>query len=633
MDGRVKQLLQAAYAAAVPWEAAMHVALSLLEPNAGAQDVSLIQAAVGECMRLCILHHKAADALRIHELLNRSGHVVVPRRHRRVPARPTQLNWRTLQGLGVDELALVALQQQPYRAHQSMVVAQMIAAEEEDCDHMWDVQVERGRGAVLSASPTHSAVSSSLHITRANTEVPYISNEAPTEMTEAEHFRILLQQNIQLLRATQNLEKRLGLNYLLSQMRNVVDDKRLSAQIEVAPIVRIGRAVLDHPFVFTTPSTETARQKILFEVFGSLAVTKGLSEVQQARLAALEAIVDPVRPLCEEPLKFIQSLAASWDMLFVQRAAFTLVLPEEAHDVLPCKNSNISSRSSSSGGGSRSRLRGGWPGEGGPAVSAWTDTAGELFGGADIHDAAGRLELLISRRLHHNIVVPDTPFLLKNFNQLLQLAKHREVVIPHSVFLDVVHSALDDQGPRRFHSRRVLLSLMHATTTKNTKREWNSSSSPYSIPVKRSQGGVTLLGLQDEVALLEDSQERFFIADMLARQELGAISASCPGVASVLVAKQLERFVSPSHGHVTDPTAAERTSEMDYLVAGVIASRQNDKDRGDSKTRCGKPTPLFRSRSRAYWARTPVVLATTSEKTRRIAFMVGLSMFPPVSAE
>ncbi|RNF07629.1 hypothetical protein TraAM80_03226 [Trypanosoma rangeli] len=236
--------------------------------------------------------------------------------------------------------------------------------------------------------------------------------------------------------------------------------------------------------------------------------------------------------------------------------------------------------------------------------------------------------------MHHNIVAPDTAFLLQSTNQLLQLAKHREVVIPHSVFLDLVHSALDDQGPRRFHSRRVLLLLMQATSKKKLEG-LHTALDPYFVHVRRSQGGVTLLGPQDEVFILEDSHERFFLADALAGVELEEPNLCSSSLASVLVAKQLVKLVSSTPCYVTCRNASTGASKVDHLVAGVFASmKENDAngDHGAWASICGKPTPLFISRSRFFWAHAPVVLATASAATRRIAFMVGIPMFPAVDA-
>ncbi|RNF14491.1 uncharacterized protein Tco025E_05823 [Trypanosoma conorhini] len=655
MDARVKELLSKSCAAAAPWEAAVQVASSLLRSSSGSpHEFSLIYAAVGECMRVCIRHRKAADALCVYELLSRSGHLVGAERHPRPRSSSGVAGVESLQSLSVDELALVALQQQPHRAHQSRILAQMIAAEGEDVDYARSVAAAvRGRAAAPNALPFDGGAWASVKVNGGFKGALHFPLPGLTELTEAEQFRILLQQGMQLLRETRYSQQRLGLYYLFSQMRRVVDDKRLSSQVEVAPLLRIGRAVLDHPFVFAKPSTEDARRQLLFEDFGSLALLKGLSEVQRAKLMALEATVEPLRPLCKEPLRFMQSLAASWDTLLVRRVALTLVLPSEAHDVLPRSRAQarVSGRSSGvahctrGGGSSSGSCSGGgrWREErrleDGLTAAAWTEASGELFGGAGVHDAAARVELLLNRRLHHNIVVPDTAFLLQNTNQLLQLSRHREVVVPHSVFLDLVHSALDDEGPRRFHSRRVLLSLMHATTTaasKKTLGDLHAALDPYAVHTRRSQGGVTLLGLQDEVFLLEDSHERFFLAeDALAGEELaGEPNIGSSSLISVLVAKQLAKLVSSTSGYVTCRGALDSASEVDTLVAGVLASMKEEaeaKSGHAARTSIrGKPAPLFKSRSRSFWARTPVVLATTSDVTRRVAFMVGLSMFPAV---
>ncbi|KAH9601623.1 hypothetical protein LSM04_005109 [Trypanosoma melophagium] len=691
MHGGVKGIMR------TPWESAVNAALLLLS-TARQQDAAHIHQTVHQCMCICLIHHRSADALRVHEVFSRSGHTVPPHQkqqqeqhyyyyqYHRMRFCPQMLSMENLQSLSLDELALVALQQQPHRAHQSMVVAQMIAAEDNDNEGddyslIWGMQKPLERESVMNFPTSSTVISSSLvsltsnkqrqsqqqekkgdmrgesSVNIASTETFCVLNPGFTKITEVEQFRIMLQQNMQLLHITHQLKQSLGLHYLLSQMHHIVDNKSLSSQVEISPLVRIGRTVLNHPFIFSTPSTEEARKRLLFEELGSITFNKTLSEVQRTKLMAIESFVDPLKSLCKEPLKFMHLLAVSWDELFIRRVAFSLVLPKEAHNVLPpsrrTKNSSrmksnsisidTSINSNNSGAnGKREQLV-----EDDSTLSTWTDSSCELFGSStNIHNPCERVEMLIRRRIHYNIVVPDTSFLLHNFNQLLQLAKHREIVIPHSVLLDVVYSALDDQGPRRFNSRRVLQSLMYATTSKNTAREWKNAVNPYSIPMKRGQGGVTLLGLQDELTLLEESHERFFLADTFSQQEPNTITVNSTSIGTVLVAKQLEKFVVPQNSRTSrQHLSVVHTSEVDHLVAGVIASMSsNDNCKDNNKMKnsygvndnaaaytSGKLEPLFKSRSRSFWARMPVVLATTNDETRRAAFMVGLSMFPPVS--
>ncbi|ORC92280.1 uncharacterized protein TM35_000044940 [Trypanosoma theileri] len=384
MHGGVKGLARA------PWESAVHAALLLLSSTARQQDAARIHHTVRECMCICLIHRRSADALRVHELFSRSGHTVPP--HQKQPQPPPQqqysqyhrisgcpqiLTMEHLQSLSVDELALVALQQQPHRAHQSMVVAQMIAAEDnnnegDDCSLIWNMQTPLERESLLNTTSTSltsssSVISSSLSLASpshkqrqspstqiqiqeekrrgnmrgespvniASTETFCVLIPGLTKITEVEQFRIMLQQNMQLLQITHQLKQSLGLHYLLSQMYHIVDNKSLSAQVEISPLVRVGRAVLDHPFLFSTPSSEEARKRLLFEEWGSITFNKTLSEVQRTKLMALESLVDPVKALCKEPLKFMHLLAVSWDELFLRRVALTLVLPKEAHDVLP----------------------------------------------------------------------------------------------------------------------------------------------------------------------------------------------------------------------------------------------------------------------------------------------------------
>ncbi|KAG8343046.1 hypothetical protein ERJ75_000770400 [Trypanosoma vivax] len=629
MDGRVKELIKTATLHAVPWEAATQVVHSLLGCTLTRHDSALLRAAVGECMRICLLHHKAAEALRLHALLNCSGHSMGHHNttvRRPVGVLPSKLTAESLKGLSNDQLALIALAQQPHRSSQSTAVCELMAAEGESCCYPIDTDTSLScPGRVWTLFPTE-AFGSGLQ--------SCILRPAPTEPTEAEEFRVRLLQNIHLLRATQRLEGRLGLYYLLSQMRHVEVDKRLSSQVEIESLVHIARALLNHPLLFATPSTETAQRQLLFEDFGRSHVDSVLSEVQRTKIAMLEASVDSVRSLCKEPLKFMHTLAASWDALFLRRAAHTLVLPDAAHNVLP----HTLRRKSREGVHRMGRTRQGNEKE--VDLTRWIDPNGELFGGPDMRNAMERVEFIIRRRSNHNIIVPDACFLLQNLSQLLQLARHREVVIPHSVLLEVVYTALEDQGPRRFHSRRVLLTLMRATTTCTTRRmerEGGRLLNPYSLPSRRSQSGITILGLQDEVALLECCPERFFLATALSRREQTVAETLTPSdCASVLIAKQLEKFLASTPIGSERGSALVELSEVDHLVKGLVDSINNggtwagDTVGSEPLSARGRPSPLFKSRSRSFWSRTPVVLATTTEKTRRAAFMVGLSLFPPV---
>ncbi|CBH14812.1 hypothetical protein, conserved [Trypanosoma brucei gambiense DAL972] len=653
MDGRIKGLFRAACSDTMtPWEAALQVVYTLLGPSRSTCDVGLFHEAVSECMRVCLLHRKASEALRVHGLLNRCGHAMEwhPRKLRRPPSASAGLSPKSLQGLSSDELALLALRQQPHRVHQSMIVAEIIAAERGDC--VGDVGIE---AAVAQCSLDTSCGGDSVVRTWFPTKggaagIYSIAGLELTQLSEAEQFRIQFQQNIQLLRTTQRLGGQLGLYYLLSQMRRVVEDVRLASEVEIEPLIDLGRAVLNHPLVFTTPTSELARERLLFEDFGRFAGSEGLSSIQEKKLASLEALTESMRPLCKQPLKFMHCVTASWDALFIRRAAATLVLPGEAHDVLPRRYS-MRARTDSRVGQRRSKE----PEENRLGASRWTDPNDEVFGGTDIEGAAERVEFIIRRRLHHDIVVPDSCFVLQHFNRLLQLAKHREVVVPYSVLLDIAHSALEDQGSRRFHSRRVLLALMHNTTTKQTALESNRPLSPYSISMKEHCGGVTLLGLQDEVALLEESQERFFLAPDSARVEPSCSNPpllSDAHYASVLVAKQLEKIVSVTNGRLTGESASVKgQGELDLLVSGVVEAMTEEKwgsnnsqsssflkHHSDHNERnicdgdgTGPPVLFKSSRLRSSRARTPVIVATTNGSTRRAAFMVGLPMYPSVS--
>nr|CCC93197.1 conserved hypothetical protein [Trypanosoma congolense IL3000] len=650
MDGRVKKLLRVARGtAASPWEEALQVFCSLLRSNEDRYQAGLLHTAVGECMRLCLLHRRASDALHVYEVLNRSGYTMErnSRRSRPFCVLPRQIDAKSLQGLTADELALLALHQQPYRAHRSMLVAELIAAE---CDS--DVRESSMESSAGQCSSSASCYRGSVACTwgysdRSETGARRPTGFGMTQLSEVEQFRIQLQQNIHLLRTTKRLEGRLGLQYLLSQMRQVTEDKQLGLNVEVEPLVQLSRAVLNHPLLFTTPSTELAREQLLFEDFGSFTAGDGLSKVQREKISSLEILTEPVRVLCKQPLKFMHCLAPSWDVLFVKRVAETLVLPEEAHNVLPRRN-NCTSRPGFHTGSHVEQQHE----ENQLGMSRWVDSDNELFGGDSVDNAVERVEAIISRRLHRGIVVPDTSFVLQNFRQLLRLGKHREVVIPFSVLLDIVHSALDGQGSKRFHSRWVLLALMHSTTTKQTALQRNKVPDPFSIPAKKNQEGITLLGLQDEVALLEHCNERFFLAEDPPPEDLcePCLPVSSSYKTSVLVTKQLGKLVPTSWDFLKGKKVSTQPSQLDLLVSGVVESmteeeleagnyRRPVRGKGDGCTinarsdrgAKGKPLPLFKSRSCPSWTRSPVVLATTNNATRRAAFLVGLSMYPPVT--
>lgn len=493
----------------------------------------------------------------------------------------------------------------------------------------------------------------------------------------------------------------------------------LRQEIEVDPLCALSRCVLEHPFAYVTPSAPWAQQELLWEAdmwsdqfgrydfashFPSAATTAtaaaratdALAPADVARLKVIDSVVSPYRSLCKNTLSFLATFVPNWDAVLVRRVAETLVLPPEAHALFPAKyhrsrkaNATGASPSSRSNAAREEKIKGvsGVATHTGKSTitsaTAWTDaSAHQLFGCDDTARCSFssmspmvRVEAIVKRRVHHDVVVPDTAYLLHRFHQLRQLARHREVIVTHAVFLELVAAASRTGSPLVFHARRVLRDVMYATTTAVTAAATAEMGGGVvtTAGVRKQQQqrqqqreatcGFTLLGLQDELALLARCPERFFLQEHLDTAELAGgsdgrtagllnNSTSCrvaSSVSAVLVAKQLERVIA-AHDRGKDFATVEAIAgdtepgdktlvhtsvdaaplDVDGLVSHLLNGNEDEAVRHQACSSARRrEEPLFKSRSRGHWARLPTLVATMNDSTRSAAFQVGLSMYPP----
>lgn len=499
---------------------------------------------------------------------------------------------------GLDMLAASALNQLPMRQTQRTVVAQLCSAHEGS-------DAPRDLGDDTHRRGNVSAVSEGL-------------------LCEAERFRVQTRQQAQLLRSLGLLPKPLGARFVQSRMQVVCDLPQLAADAEVLPLAQLSSAALWHPFSHASPSEESAQRELLYEYLS--APTSRYSTAQQERLSELERTLGPP---ASSTAGFVAAHAAHWDALLLRRVAETLVLPAEMHDTVPHNGR-------SGNGRSHARRTMQVPRAGGCKWAGGDDNVGSLFDPPISPAAAGggtasqkRLEAIVRRRVLHDIVVPDAAFVVANLHQLLHLGRHREIVVTHGVLLELVYMAADVQARARFAARRALRALMERTTSHQ----------------KDEASGVTVLGLQDELTLTEDCQERFLLADswglwaasLPEMERVAVLSGGAPhltqahGLSASLCARQLQRVIT-SHDHDEDHYG----SSQPVSRAGRSLLGENLDIQALAGGMATSVAPLVQSlcmtRSSANWTKAPVMLATTQPSTRTIAFALGVRMFPPVSA-
>jgi hypothetical protein len=728
------------------WESAVHdFYVEYRRYSHQSSNVVPMTRAAERAMQRCLAERRAVEALEVYETLCRCGLVGIAS----ASSSSQRAAGSAVTAGSLDQLAQQALQHVPHRKCQYAVLSLLMAAEVETPTTLANsllYPAEEKEETKHARSTRDTETTAKEFFTYPST---FLQRSEKLNLSVAEQTRIRVQQCLHTLHATGQLQQLLGKEYCLVEMHELCTGTGtttasssssfadLCSDIEVSPLCLLSRCVLEHPFAYTTPSALWAQRELLWEAdmrgdsrWSSSArslttmtavpttrSTGALAPADALRLAHIDNAVSPYRSLCRNTLAFLAAFVPNWDALLVRRVAETLVLPPEAHVVF----STTYPRSRSTAAAAASARRnaqdpllgaGEKSAEALPtSASAWTDaSAHQLF---DCPDATAvtttgnssstrevshassalvspmkRVEGILKRRVQHDVVVPDTAYLLHRFHQLRQLARHREVVVTHAVFVELVVAASRVDNPQRFHARRVLREMMCATTTALTaaaakerihrnehtgrRSRHNSGSTSVSISTatssfhrhQRAAYGFTLLGLQDELALLESCPERFYLQlyaepNMLpsSADDLLRTSSSCRPSSSasvVLVAKQLERMIAAydrgenfgeSEKKTTATTAVDADGsnactdgvhstlfDVDDMVSHLLGGSTIETA---TQLRAGRPPtskrsePLFKSRSRGHWARLPTLVATTSDTTRAAAFQVGLSMYPP----
>lgn len=697
-------------------------------------DVERLTHAAAVAMQRCLDVGRASEALEVYRIVCCSGLINISiTSMSSAAATPTQRTTTTAAAavLPLDELARRALDAVPHHRCQHSMLALLMAAEQDTLPATATERAREVRGAPPLSIVHPSTSTAQRHVAAAATSVwatAELDNVRP--LSAVEQARIRIYQRLHTLHSTQQLRRPLGRECCLVEMLSLTTPSRgapstAATEMEPAPLRTLSRIILLHPFTHATPTATSAQQELLWEEVGTSAgAALGLGAADAARLAAVDEAVRPYRRLCRSSLDFMAQFVPDWDAVLVRRVAERLVLPAAAHNVFP----ETYRRSRSSGTGARGSGAGALltaaaeaPTVGGAAsgCTSWTDSAAHhLFPTCDVSATSGascggdledhtegtrvlspmqRVECIVRRRVHHDVVVPDTAYVLQRLHQLKQLARHREVVITHRVFLDLVAAAAASlpAHPTRFHARRILHEIMQVTTTARTAAstaaaisasalgdgEWPTTSRSAR---RRSQHGVlcagfTLLGLQDELALLEHCAERFFLAEGQLPEEatsdwalmgeyhhparltatVASTTTTMPEAATaprsphdgssmsvVLVAKQLERMIAAHDRGEAFPAVPGPAGDagaccsaqpnVDALVQHILGDYSGAAAVADSPA----PLPclpasrlsgdtLFRNRSRGRWARLPMLVATTQDRTRAAAFAIGLSMHPP----
>ncbi|GET92660.1 hypothetical protein, conserved [Leishmania tarentolae] len=662
----------------------------LLYTQHRSSEVHLTDAAQAAMLR-CLDEQRASEALEVYEALCRCGLVGMSHTLRygtcRTSPTTTVSRTRTSQAfISLDHLAQRALAHLPHRHFQHSMLALLMAAELDVSSSTTD----HGDNGRAEASPHGSrdpnltshngyATSTTEDARGRYVEIALLSQaETPSA---AEKARIRVQQRLHTLHTTRQLRQPLGKECCLVEMlqlcapsdagsRAFTAARQLTDEIEVGPLRTLSHVVLHHPFTHLQPSASWAQQEMHWEEISSSVRAQSLTPADVARLTKIEDAVSPYRQFCRNSLMFLERMVPNWDMVLVRRVAETLVLPASAHSIFPESyrrlRPNAAQRRCSSASVALSARGATFDQMAAPeCCTSWTDSAThQLFGDSSFDGHVSpllRVEYLVKRRVHHNVIVPDTAYVLQRFQQLKQLARHREVIVTHDVFLDLVAAASLFTHPARFHARRVLRDIMCATTTAVTGKASAEARGQLDMEGLKSasrrrnqqqqQSGFTLLGLQDELALLERCPERFYLSDFpstaslsdwaLMGQWTSFSSAACLGdikyggcPSVVLVAKELERMIA-AHDRGEDflannaKTATTSTCVgIDSLVEHILQGNRNvaSQKMSLSQQSAGQ---LFKNRSRGLWARMPVVIATTNDSTRAAAFTVGLDMYPP----
>ncbi|CCW69380.1 unnamed protein product [Phytomonas sp. Hart1] len=600
-------------------------------------DLTKLHCIAGVAMRECLRCGSAREAIAVYYAFCRCG-------------LSDPISWfaegnTTAEPISMEKMALEALHCLPHRVWKGTVVSQLVMAEARE-KQITEPPQSHPPG-LSSKRTTSSSAEESATFSFDITQGPKIST--------AERFRIDLHRNIQLLCTSKYLQLQIGRNFLFKKMHDIEVSTSLQEEVEVQPMCLLSSGVLWHPFAYSTPTMPWAQRLSHFDNLGPSSVSvKTLSEVQLEGLESVWESTASLRSLCRSALLFLTSLATEWDQIFLKRISETLILPDQAHNIFPISYNRPQLSSSftaqvSAMGTDEVDVDNKW--ELSPRKK-WTDPTYRLFTSVAVNspeDALQRAELIVKRRIYYSIVVPDAPYILLYFNQLQQMGRHREIVLTHGVLLDILRVALLIRDPRRFNARRVLRALMLATTTTLTKCNFSHSRPTNTIPpYKMQDGGVTVLGLQDELALLNICPERLYIGESeLAGDALGGLtyshalqrpeqqSRSLGYLSAVLVAKQLERMVKAHRKGLSFATVSKSEGKTPKTN---ISQLMNDIDdytflqtsQAEESFNNHKPQ-LFKNKPRPCWSRNSVVVATTSSNTRSLAFTIGINTFPPIS--
>lgn len=120
-----------------------------------------------------------------------------------------------------------------------------------------------------------------------------------------------------------------------------------------------------------------------------------------------------------------------------------------------------------------------------------------------IHCVRERLDKLIHRTLRgdvsQGVIIPDVDALVNQFDRVVSLSQHREVLIPFRVLVELLQmSSLDSNDWRKYRIRKHLKQLLLSITTDRHAPDADT----HQREAPDSFGGVTLIGLSDEIALM-----------------------------------------------------------------------------------------------------------------------------------
>lgn len=364
-----------------------------------------------------------------------------------------------------------------------------------------------------------------------------IRPRCPLSSCEAFRHRLLTEQRW--LHHSRTLASPLSLYVYLTKVREVVMERKkqrttgesdlLRESVEGSVVYHLSASILWHPSLLErvvsgefTPAAAPLEERKMDRIpatstASSSTLTRRLHFLDVYSAAAREAL--PLNASCL--LHSLSTWCGQWDAVLVERALKERLLPTAAHCILP---PSIHSPSSSS-------LFHEVSPESFASATRWIFPSPLSFA----FSSEARLHFLLRRRRFVDLLVVDADYLLHHHQRLWEAGRHREIIVTHGVLLELLQLADGSSGgvcsaslsasPQRFAARRVLCELLaRALPTAPPPRgdtftvppvgrprvdsparlaqrlaEW--SSSHHSL--EEASGGVTLLGLAEELALLE----------------------------------------------------------------------------------------------------------------------------------